>query len=109
MSNFNFEVKNYSDCPRLKLNVESAANLMNTLNLSGVFSQELIGKFWLKIHNTLQIMIEKYENKNKILKHYDFSEDIKEFKAIYEPYCIFSQEFKTYIFTSYLQILLQPN
>jgi len=95
-------IENYSKfLPKYKNNLEAAVNLMDTLNLSGCFSDELIKKFWHRVNDSLQIILSGEE--------YDFKEDIESFKNIYEPYCIFSEEFKCKLRTLFFVILTKPN
>jgi len=93
---------NYSDYfPKYKKNAQAATKLMDTLNLAGCFSDELIKKFWYVIHYALEVRISN--------KEHDFKKDIQDFHDIYEPYCIFSDTFKHHINTLFLTVLTQPS
>lgn len=87
--------------PKYKKNVEAAAKLIDTLNLSGCFSDELIKRFWLIVGSSLN-------NRVSNIKH-DFKKDIQDFHNIYEPYCIFSEEFKHNLNSLFLTILTLPS
>jgi hypothetical protein len=95
-------IENYSRYfPKYKNNIEAAAKLIDTLNLSGCFSDELIKRFWLLVGSSL-------ENRISDEKH-DFSKDIENFYNIYEPYCIFSEEFKHSLITLFLTVITKPS